>query len=149
MTNPIVRYIEREYKRGFSLPQIRTSLVAAGHSLEHVEETIDHMFKRRMHHHLILMATLAVIIGGMVLLHGTLSVDTPGTDVVLEQPMVLSEDYIEYRQAWASVPTPLDKETCYGYALELERIVCLEKYGRITVPWMEQLEPDSGRTDAT
>ena len=83
-----------------------------------------------------------VIIGGMVLLHGTLSVDNLGTEVVLEQPMDFTEDSIEYRRLWSYVNVPQTKEACENYVLELEQKVCLDKYDKLAPSYYPELFED-------
>ena len=132
MEDPLVEYVEREYRKGFSLEKIRTALVASGYGLTDVEEAIDHMFRRRTHHHILLFGTLAVIIAGLMILQAWETADDSALAPVLEEPISLSESSMVWRRTMAKVPVPRSREECYEYVAEIERLACLEKYGALS-----------------
>ncbi|MBN1561713.1 hypothetical protein JW998_15785 [candidate division KSB1 bacterium] len=122
----LVDYIIEQYRKGFSLSRIRTSLRAAGHEVEQVEEAVDHAMRRRLHHHALLVATVIVMAVGLVAISGRLGGDIEPAFTQSEIPT------LEIKHLQATMPVPRNREECDSYVTALERQVCMEKYHTLT-----------------
>ncbi|MFH1591155.1 MAG: hypothetical protein ABIC95_04475 [archaeon] len=129
MTDPLVRYIEKEFRKGFPVSSIRTTLVSSGHDILQVEAALDHVFRRHLHHQVLFFSTLAVIIVGMLFIQPLLTQDGIGQREGADE---ITPNSYEHLRLTKILPVPRTEEECLQYILEIERVVCRDKFERLT-----------------